>query len=283
MRAAVAHRRQLILALKPLRQRLHAQLNALAPGLSAPEGHGRQLALETPTGHAVLACAAAFAGRAASARSLQARQRAPDRSDRPILGEPLEAVSGAASGCPTARGQTHARRRSPRRPARGHRVRRRSARGPARQQRGPGPHHPARRRDRQSRRVHRAHPACRAIPDTRTPLLSHWPGTRQLPIGNHPKARRDLPHRPTRTPRRLDGHRVGPRPVRSRLPAAPGRAQRPRQDRHPGTSRARPPRLPTVLANPSHPTALRRSALRSRQARPRTVTAFCAMPHDGAT
>jgi transposase len=73
MLAAVAHRRQLILALTPLRQRLHDQLNALAPGLSAPSGHGRVLLLETPTGHAVLACAAAFAGRAPSARSLKAR------------------------------------------------------------------------------------------------------------------------------------------------------------------------------------------------------------------
>jgi transposase len=71
--AAVAHRRQLVLALKPLRQRLHDQLNALAPGLSAPRGHGRRLLLETPTGRAVLACAAAFSGRAPSARSLQAR------------------------------------------------------------------------------------------------------------------------------------------------------------------------------------------------------------------
>lgn len=73
MRAAVAHRRQLILALKPLRQRLHDQLNALAPGLSAPAGHGRRLPLETPTGNAVLACAVAFAGRAPSTRSLLAR------------------------------------------------------------------------------------------------------------------------------------------------------------------------------------------------------------------
>jgi transposase len=73
MLAAVAHRRQLILALKPLRQRLHDQLNALAPGLSAPAGHGRAVALQTPTGRAVLACAAAFAGRAPSSRSLQAR------------------------------------------------------------------------------------------------------------------------------------------------------------------------------------------------------------------
>lgn len=84
MLATVAHRRQLILALKPLRQRLHDQLNALAPGLSAPAGHGRPLPLETPTGRAVLACAAAFAGRAPSARSLQARAggRLTDRTAR---------------------------------------------------------------------------------------------------------------------------------------------------------------------------------------------------------
>jgi transposase len=73
MLAAVAHRRQLVLALKPLRQRLHDQLNALAPGLSAPSGHGRALLLETSTGHAVLACAVDFAGRAPSPRSLKAR------------------------------------------------------------------------------------------------------------------------------------------------------------------------------------------------------------------
>ena len=73
MLAAVSHRRQLVLALTPLRQRLHDQLNALAPGLSAPAGHGRALLLSTPTGHAVLACAAAFAGRPPSPRSLQAR------------------------------------------------------------------------------------------------------------------------------------------------------------------------------------------------------------------
>jgi transposase len=73
MLAAVGHRRQLILALKPLRQRLHDQLNALAPGLSAPAAHGRSLPLESPTGRAVLACAAAFAGRPPSVRSLKTR------------------------------------------------------------------------------------------------------------------------------------------------------------------------------------------------------------------
>jgi transposase len=73
LRAAVSHRRQLVLSLKPLRQRLHDQLNALAPGLSAPRGHGRVLSLETSTGRAVLACAVAFAGRPPSVRSLKAR------------------------------------------------------------------------------------------------------------------------------------------------------------------------------------------------------------------
>jgi transposase len=73
LRAAVSHRRGLVLALKPLRQRLHDQLNALAPGLSAPKGHGRALALETSTGRAVLACAVDFAGRPPGARSLKAR------------------------------------------------------------------------------------------------------------------------------------------------------------------------------------------------------------------
>lgn len=77
---AVRHRRQLVAELKVLRQRLHEQLNGLCPGLSAPQGHGRTLDLLRPSGRAVLACAAAFAGRAASARSLLAR--APGRLTR---------------------------------------------------------------------------------------------------------------------------------------------------------------------------------------------------------
>ncbi|MCA1700219.1 MAG: IS110 family transposase [Actinobacteria bacterium] len=77
LQGAVRHRRQLVDARRPLRQRLHDQLNALCPGLSAPAGHGRELALDSPTGLAVLACAAAFAGRPASTRSLRAR--APGR------------------------------------------------------------------------------------------------------------------------------------------------------------------------------------------------------------
>jgi transposase len=74
---AVRHRRRLISQRRVVRQHLHHQLNALCPGLSAPAGHGRALALETPTGRAVLACAIAFAGRPPAARSLIAR--APGR------------------------------------------------------------------------------------------------------------------------------------------------------------------------------------------------------------
>lgn len=77
MRAAVRYRRGLVAERKVAQQRLHDQLNALCPGLSAPAGHGRVLELEDSSGHAVLACAVAFAGRAPTARSLQAR--APGR------------------------------------------------------------------------------------------------------------------------------------------------------------------------------------------------------------
>lgn len=77
LRAAVRHRRGLVDDRKKAQQRLHDQLNALCPGLSAPDGHaatlGRALPIETPTGQAVLACAVAFAGRPPTMRSLIAR------------------------------------------------------------------------------------------------------------------------------------------------------------------------------------------------------------------
>src|SRR6516164_2208372 len=77
LRAAVRHRRGLVSDRKVTQQRLHAQLNALCPGLSAPTGHGRALAVASPTGLAVLGCAAAFAGRPPRLRSLMVR--APGR------------------------------------------------------------------------------------------------------------------------------------------------------------------------------------------------------------
>jgi transposase len=81
MLGGVRHRAQLVDARRVLQQRLHDQLNALCPGLSAPPGHGRALELSSPTGQAVLACAAAFDGRPPSKRSLLAR--APGRLTEP--------------------------------------------------------------------------------------------------------------------------------------------------------------------------------------------------------
>jgi hypothetical protein len=75
--AAVRHRRGLVAQRKVLQQRMHDQLNVLCPGLSAPRGHGRALALGDSSGQAVLACAVAFGARAPSWRSLVAR--APGR------------------------------------------------------------------------------------------------------------------------------------------------------------------------------------------------------------
>lgn len=77
LRATVRHRRGLVADRKVAQQRLRDQLNALCPGLSAPAGHGRSLALDSPTGVAVLACAAAFAGRPPRLQSLMCR--APGR------------------------------------------------------------------------------------------------------------------------------------------------------------------------------------------------------------
>jgi len=73
LRAVVRHRRGLVHDRKILQQRLHDQLNGLAPGLSAPAGHGRSLALDQPSGQAVLGCAAAFAGRPPTVRSMLSR------------------------------------------------------------------------------------------------------------------------------------------------------------------------------------------------------------------
>jgi len=77
LRAVVRHRRGLVADRKVAQQRLHDQLNCLVPGLSAPAGHGRRLRIEQVSGQAVLACAATFAGRPPSVRSLLAR--APGR------------------------------------------------------------------------------------------------------------------------------------------------------------------------------------------------------------
>jgi len=71
--ASVRFRRGLLAERKPAQQRLHDQVNALCPGLSAPPGHGRKLDLTGVAGQAFLDCLVTFEGRPAAARSLRAR------------------------------------------------------------------------------------------------------------------------------------------------------------------------------------------------------------------
>jgi transposase len=101
--AAVRHRRGLIAEHKVAQQRLHDQLHALCPGLAAPDGHGRALKVDSVIGQAVLDCAAAFAGRPPTARSLRARAHG-----RVLTGEPSSGSTGGGHAC---------RRRPTRRPA----------------------------------------------------------------------------------------------------------------------------------------------------------------------
>ena len=124
-------------------------------------------------------------------------------------------------------------------------------------QRGADPDQPAGRLDRPRGGVRRAHSADRALRDARAPLLRHRAGAASYESASVAQ-RGDQPHRPARTPRRADGHRLGPQPIRASISAPPRRAQRARPDRHPSTRRARPPRLPTLLAtaHPNSPTTI---------------------------
>lgn len=71
--SAVRFRRGLLAERKAAQQRLHDQVNALCPGLSAPAGQGRALDLTGVVGQAFLDCLIDLEGRPASVRSLQAR------------------------------------------------------------------------------------------------------------------------------------------------------------------------------------------------------------------
>ncbi len=274
LRAAVSHRRQLILALKPLRQRLHDQLNALAPGLSAPKGHGRALALETPTGRAVLTCAVDFAGRAPEIRSLKARADGrlsdatamfwstrckdclappPDaglraarmgrdlarfdalRADIAFVDDQIEPLLGSSAGqiLTTLPGVAT---------------------------------------------IHAAAFAAHTLPVERfaTPeQLYSATGLAPASYESSTVHRRDRISR-TGLPEHRDAligiawglGQFAPA-FQQRLTELQARGKTPTRS----ARRARPPRLPALLANASHPTALPRSTLRSRQARPRAVTA----------
>ena len=105
--------------------------------------------------------------------------------------------------------------------------------------------------------------ADRALSHRRTPLLGDRPGSGALPVRDDHTARGGSARRPARAPRRADGHRLGPVPALRRVPSPRRRTARPRH-----CARSRPasrwPATPAAWpADAAHPTALRRTALRS--------------------
>jgi len=100
LRAAVRHRRGLVGDRKVAQQRLHDQLNALCPGLSAPAGHGRALPIESSTGQAVLSCAGGVRGPLADGAVADiTRARANDRCECRLLDRAVEGLLTATAGC----------------------------------------------------------------------------------------------------------------------------------------------------------------------------------------
>ena len=258
LRAAVRHRRGLVDDRKKAQQRLHDQLNALCPGLSAPAGHGRALPIETPTGQAVLACAVAFAGRPPTVRSLIAR--APGRLTKTTAEYWVQRWRGCLPPPPDA------------------------------EQR-------AQRLGRDLQRYRALQIDIAALEDeiegllaaTDGQVLTSLPGVavlraaafaaHSLPIARFPdaehlysatglapalyesatpaQARPDLPPGPGRAPRRADGYRLGAVAVLAQLRRTQRRAPRPRHGSDPGPRRAGAQRLPAGLPAPRDPTTLR--------------------------
>ena len=280
---AVRHRRGLVADRKVLQQRLHDQLQALCPGLSAPAGHGRALALDDPTGQAVLACAAAFAGRPPTLRSLVAR--APGRLTqataqfwvdrwRRLLPPPTDAELRAERlGRDLGR---HQALQADIAAVEDQLARLLAATDGQVLTTLPGV----------------ATVRAAALPPTACPLPGSpppstymrppgWPS--HLQVGQPAPPRPHLPPGSARTPRCADGHRLGAIPVLLQLSGARSRAPGPRHATHPGPRCPGPARLPALPCPVDNPAALRRSALSFGPAQPRAVTAMTAMPRDGAT
>ena len=283
MLGTVRHRRQLIDAKIKLQQRLHDQLNALCPGLSAPPRHGRRAPIDSPTGQAVLACAVAFAGPSALGEITD--QQGPGRltsataafwADRwkQLLAPPPDAELRAARlGRELRRWQElHADIVLAEQ-----QLAALLARTP-----GAGPDLAAWSRCRSRCRVLGLHAADRSLGHPRAPLLGHRPCASDLPILDDHQARRDQPPRPARTPRRADGDRLGTLALQLEFPPARYGAPRSRHATNPSPGGALTTRLPPLLAPASNPRTLRRTAIRS-DPEGRAVTAFSAMPLDGAT
>lgn len=110
LRAAVRHRRGLVADRRVAQQRMHDQLNALCPGLSAPVGHGRSLPLDSPTGLAVLGCAVAVRRPATTSAVVGVPgSGTPDQEHGAVLGATLAWMSAAAGRCRSTRSMAWSR------------------------------------------------------------------------------------------------------------------------------------------------------------------------------
>jgi transposase len=257
LRGVVRHRRGLIVDRTKAQQRLHDQLNALVPGLSAPAAHGRALPIESPTGQAVLAVAVAFAGRPPSVRSLIAR--APGRLTLATAQYWQERWRGCLPPPPDAQARAARLGRDLQRyrslqediavletditlllaPSAGQVLT--TLPGVA--------------------AVRAAAFAAHSLPIARFPDAEHLYSATGLAPALYESATlrrrgRISPARAGRAPRRTRGHRVGAVHVFARLRRAQCRAARPRHGSHPGARRAGSQRLPSHLPDARDPTPL---------------------------
>jgi hypothetical protein len=220
--AAVRYRHGPVTERKALQQRLHDQRNTLCRGLSAPAGHGRALPIQSATGHAVMACAAAFAGRPPTLRALHARTPGrmtqttarfwidrwrrclPLPADAQLrahrLARDLDRYHGLQADITDVQTQ----------------ITTLLARTPAQILTTPD-HAPRRRRDPRGR-VRRTEPAHHPVPDRRAPVRRDRAGARDVAVRHPDPTRADLPPRPGRAPRRADEHRLGAVPALRQLP-----------------------------------------------------------------
>jgi hypothetical protein len=258
LRAAVRHRRGLVIDRKVAQQRLHAQLNALCPGLSAPAGHGRALPVASPTGLAVLGCAAAFAGRPPRLRSLLART--PGRMSQATAEYWVHRWRGCLA--PPADAEQRARRLD----RDLHRYRALQAditsldaeltellaatEGQILTTLPGSRSHPR-------CRVRGVQPAHYALSRRGTPVLGNRLSTRPLPVGNPASPWPNIPTGPRRAPRRVDGHGLGSVDQLAVLRRTQRRTARPRDGTDPGSGGLGPQCLPPRLSAAANPTTLR--------------------------
>ena len=211
LRAAVRYRRGLVAERKVAQQRLHDQLNALCPGLSAPAGHGRALMVDSVD----RAGGARLRGRLRrpAARGPFAAGRAPRtvvRQRRQLLGRAVEAVPAAPTATPrrapsgwaaaSPAGGAAAPTSPPSRPTRGAAGRHRRA----------GADHAARRRRDPRRRLRRVHLPIDRFPAPSTSTRPPGWRRRSYQSATINRAGRISRTGAGRTPRRADGHRLGP-------------------------------------------------------------------------